>query len=130
MVVTVSSAVAGLSRSDPRSPGISRVRVACGFGYRDPAGADITDPATLQRIRALALPPAWQSVWISPDPRGHIQATGVDSRGRTQYRYHQLWREQRDAQKFEHMLRFACAPPALRAATVHDLDRRRFTGTG
>ena len=126
MVVTVSSAVAGLSRSDPRSPGISRVRVAGGFGYRDPAGADITDPATLQRIRALALPPAWQSVWISPDPRGHIQATGVDSRGRTQYRYHQLWREQRDAQKFEHMLRFAGALPALRAATVHDLDRRRL----
>jgi len=124
MVETVSSAVAGLSRSDPRSPGISRVRIAGGFGYRDPAGADITDLATLRRIRALALPPAWQGVWISPDPLGHIQATGVDSRGRTQYRYHERWREQRDAQKFEHMLRFAGALPMLRVATVHDLHRR------
>jgi DNA topoisomerase IB len=122
----VSSAVAGLSRSDPRSPGISRVRVAGGFGYRDPAGADIADLAALQRLRALALPPAWQDVWISPDPLGHIQATGVDSRGRTQYRYHELWREQRDAQKFEHMLRFAGALPTLRIAAVHDLRRPRL----
>ncbi len=124
MIDTVSSAVAGLSRSDPRSPGISRVRVAGGFGYRDPAGADIADSATLQRIRALALPPAWESVWISPDPLGHIQATGVDSRGRTQYRYHERWKEQRDVQKFDHMLRFAGALPALRVATLHDLGRR------
>ncbi len=121
-----SSAVAGLSRSDPRSPGISRVRIPGGFGYRDPDGADITDLATLQRIRVLALPPAWENVWISPDPAGHIQATGVDSRGRTQYRYHQLWREQRDAQKFDHMLRFAAALPTLRGATIHDLHRRRL----
>jgi DNA topoisomerase I len=121
-----SSAVAGLSRSDPRHPGISRVQTAGGFGYQDPAGAAITDQPTLQRIRALALPPAWKDVWISPDPLGHIQATGVDSRGRTQYRYHQLWREQRDAQKFEHMLRFAAALPALRDATVHDLHRRQL----
>jgi DNA topoisomerase I len=124
--MTNSSAVAGLSRSDPRSPGISRVRVAGGFGYRDPAGEDVTDLATLQRIRALALPPAWQRVWISPNPLGHIQATGMDSRGRTQYHYHQLWREQRDEQKFEHMLRFAGALPTLRAATLHDLGRRRL----
>ena len=118
------SAVAGLFRSDPRRPGISRVRATSGFSYRDPAGAAVTDAATLQRIRALALPPAWEHVWISPDPLGHIQATGVDSRGRTQYRYHQLWREQRDAEKFQHMLRFAGALPDLRAATLHDLNRR------
>ncbi|MGO8958649.1 MAG: DNA topoisomerase IB [Streptosporangiaceae bacterium] len=124
--MTSSSAVAGLSRSDPRAAGISRLQVGGGFSYRDSAGADITDIATLQRIRALALPPAWQGVWISPDPLGHIQATGVDSRGRTQYRYHPLWREQRDAQKFEHMLRFAGALPALRFATLHDLSRRRL----
>ena len=74
----------------------------------------VTDPGTLQRIRALAIPPGWQDVWISPDPLGHIQATGVDRRDRTQYRYHQVWREQRDAQKFAHMLRFAGALPALR----------------
>ena len=77
----------------------------------------------MQRIGALAIPPAWTNVWISPDPSGHIQATGVDSRGRTQYRYHQQWREQRDAQKFLHMLRFASVLPALRAATVQDLER-------
>jgi len=118
------SAVPGLTRSDPRSPGITRVRAGDGFGYRDPSGADISDPATLLRIRALALPPAWTAVWISPDPLGHIQATGVDSRGRTQYRYHHLWREQRDVQKFAHMLRFADALPALRTATLHDLSRR------
>jgi DNA topoisomerase I len=118
------SAVPGLVRSDPRSPGITRARTGDGFSYRDPSGADITDPATLLRIRALALPPAWTAVWISPDPLGHIQATGVDSRGRTQYRYHQLWREQRDVEKFAHMLRFADALPALRATTVHDLSRR------
>jgi DNA topoisomerase I len=122
--VTDSSAVAGLIRTDPRSPGISRAGVAGAFGYRDPAGAEIADLATLQRIRALALPPGWRSVWISPDPLGHIQATGVDSRGRTQYRYHQLWREQRDAQKFDHMLRFAGALPGLRGAALHDLRRR------
>jgi DNA topoisomerase-1 len=122
----MSSAVAGLSRSDPRSPGISRVRVDGGFQYRDPAGSEVADPATLARIRALVLPPAWRDVWISPDPLGHIQATGVDSRGRTQYRYHDLWREQRDAQKFEHMLRFAAALPALRTAAVRDLGRRRL----
>jgi DNA topoisomerase-1 len=124
--MTVSSAVAGLTRSDPRSPGFSRVRASGGFGYRDPVGAEVADPATLERIRALALPPAWRDVWISPDPLGHIQATGVDSRGRTQYRYHQLWRQQRDAQKFEHMLRFASALPALRAVAVRDLGRRQL----
>jgi DNA topoisomerase I len=118
------AAVSGLTRSDPRGPGITRFRQDDAFGYRDPSGVEITDTATLRRIRSLALPPAWTGVWISPDPLGHIQATGVDSRGRTQYRYHELWREQRDAQKFEHMLRFAAALPTLRAATLHDLGRR------
>jgi DNA topoisomerase IB len=126
MAETDSSAVVGLSRSDPSSRGISRIRIPGGFGYRDPAGADVTDPATLERIRGLSLPPAWESVWVSPDPLGHIQATGVDSRGRTQYRYHQLWKEQRDVQKFDHMLRFASALPALRVATLRDLSRRRL----
>jgi DNA topoisomerase I len=122
--VTSDSAVAGLARSDPRSLGITRARGSEGFRYQDPSGADVRDPETLLRIKALAIPPAWKDVWISPDPLGHIQATGVDSRGRTQYRYHQLWREQRDAQKFAHMLQFADALPTLRAATVHDLGRR------
>src|SRR5580704_3943359 len=117
------AAVAGLARSDPHGPGLTRRRDGEGFAYFDPDGAPVTDPPTLTRIRALAVPPAWTQVWISPDPLGHIQATGVDSRGRTQYRYHQLWREQRDAQKFVHMLQFANALPALRTATRHDLKR-------
>jgi len=120
------AAVPGLLRSDPHGPGITRVRTGEGFRYSDADGADVTDAETLARIRALAIPPAWQDVWISPEPLGHIQATGVDSRGRTQYRYHQLWREQRDAQKFEHMLRFAGALPVLRAATAEDLGRREL----
>jgi DNA topoisomerase-1 len=86
----------------------------------------VTDARTLQRIGALVIPPGWKDVWISPDPIGHIQATGVDSRGRTQYLYHDLWREQRDAQKFAHMLRFAAALPALRTATVRDLSGRQL----
>ena len=118
------AAVAGLTRSDPRQPGITRQRRPGGFRYAGSSGAELTDPGELQRIRDLAIPPAWTGVWISPDPLGHIQATGVDGRGRTQYRYHQRWREQRDAQKFSHMLRFAGALPALREATVHDLRRR------
>ena len=124
--VSAAAAVAGLVRSDPRGPGISRAKVGAGFRYRDPSGTDVTDAETLLRIGALAIPPAWTGVWISPDPLGHIQATGVDGRGRTQYRYHQLWREQRDAQKFAHMLRFASALPALRTATLQDLKRRHL----
>jgi DNA topoisomerase IB len=84
----------------------------------------VTDPENLARIASLAIPPAWEHVWISPDPSGHIQAVGTDSRGRLQYRYHKLWREQRDAQKFEHMLRFADALPTLRAAALNDLRAR------
>ena len=126
------SAVSGLTRSDPRDPGITRQPAAGGFRYRDPSGAEITSPGVLRRIHDLSIPPAWTDVWISPDPLGHIQVTGVDSRGRTQYRYHQAWREQRDAQKFDHMLRFAAALPALRSAATRDLgapglDRQRVT---
>ena len=109
--VSAAAAVPGLVRSDLRSLGITRSRTGEGFRYCDPSGTELTDTETLLRLGALAIPPAWTSVWISPDPLGHIQATGVDSRGRTQYRYHQLWREQRDAQKFAHMLRFAGALP-------------------
>jgi DNA topoisomerase-1 len=128
------AAVLGLNRSDPRGPGLSRVRDGTAFAYLDATGGEVADPLILERIRALVIPPAWTRVWISPDPLGHIQATGVDSRGRVQYRYHQRWREQRDEQKFAHMLRFAAALPVLRAATVrdlrhHGLDRRRVAAT-
>jgi DNA topoisomerase IB len=142
----LAAAVSGLVRSDPHGPGITRARAGEGragegragegragegragegFRFHDPSGAEITDEETLRRIRALRIPPAWENVWISADPTGHIQATGVDSKGRTQYLYHQLWREQRDAQKFSHMLRFASALPGLRTAAQHDLRRRRL----
>jgi DNA topoisomerase I len=120
------AAVPGLTRSDPHGPGITRERADGGFRYRDPSGAQVIGEQELLRIHALAIPPAWQDVWISPDPLGHIQATGVDSRGRTQYRYHPFWREQRDAQKFSHMLQFAGALPVLRSAAVRDLGGREL----
>jgi DNA topoisomerase IB len=118
------AAVSGLSRSDPRGPGITRVPGSAGFSYRDPAGTQVTDAEILARIGALAIPPAWTNVWISANPTGHIQATGTDGRGRLQYRYHELWREQRDAEKFDHMLRFAGALPTLRTAALRDLRAR------
>src|SRR6266436_3351621 len=77
------AAVAGLTRSDPRGAGVGRVRLADGFHYLQPSGTEIIDAEELSRIKALAIPPAWTDVWISPDSFGHVQATGVDSRGRT-----------------------------------------------
>ena len=127
VAASLMAAVPGLHRSDPRTPGIRRVRSAGGATcYLDSDGAEIADADTLARIRALAIPPAWRDVRIEPDPHGHIQATGVDSRGRTQYRYHELWREQRDAQKFDHMLRFASALPLLREAALEDLRHQHL----
>ncbi len=126
-VAPPAAAVPGLIRSDPHGPGILRERSSGGFRYYDPSGVEVTEPETLRRIGALGIPPAWKDVWISPDPQGHIQATGTDNRGRTQYRYHQVWREQRDAQKFAHMLRFAGALPTLRSATVRDLGGRHLS---
>ena len=102
-----------------------------GFAYQDLAGSLITDPETLARIRKLAIPPAWRDVWICPDPLGHLQATGVDAAGRHQYLYHDLWRQQRDHLKFEHVERFARTLPEMRGRLVatmesgHELDRAR-----
>jgi DNA topoisomerase I len=124
--VPLAAAVPGLTRSDPHGPGIIRERISGGFRYRDPSGAEVTSLETLHRIGSLRIPPAWKDVWISTDPQGHIQATGVDSQGRTQYRYHEVWREQREVQKFAHMLRFADALPTLRSATIRDLGRRHL----
>ncbi len=123
---SMAAAVPGLVRSDPHGPGVTRARDGEGFRFCGPSGPEITDQETMRRIRALRIPPAWENVWISADPLGHIQATGVDSKGRTQYVYHQRWREQRDAQKFSHMLRFASALPGLRTAAQHDLRRRHL----
>lgn len=105
-----------LRRADCSTPGISRRRVGRGFAYDDCNGARVTDPDTLDRIRALAIPPAWTDVWICPWPHGHIQAVGMDARGRKQYRYHDGWRLRRDQEKFDHMLAFASSLPAMRSA--------------
>jgi DNA topoisomerase IB len=103
-----------LLRSDCSGPGISRRGRGRGFEYRDEDGRPITDPEDLQRIRELGIPPAWRDVWICPSPRGHLQATGTDAAGRRQYLYHEAWRTRRDARKFDDMMRFAHALPALR----------------
>ena len=104
-------------------PGIARRRAASGFDYLDPDGHLIGDFATLSRIKALAIPPAWTAVWICPFPNGHIQATGRDARGRKQYRYHSRWRETRDETKFDRMLMFSRALPRIRARVDADLRR-------
>jgi DNA topoisomerase I len=101
--------------------GIHRRRQGRGFVYLDHDGERIDDPDTLERIRQLAIPPAWKDVWICPYPHGHIQATGHDAAGRKQYRYHDQWRVRRDADKFDSMVRFAGALPDLRARVEADL---------
>jgi DNA topoisomerase I len=104
-------------------PGITRERTGEGFIYRNPDGSVIKDADELARIRALAVPPAWENVWICPSPSGHIQATGRDARGRKQYRYHPKWRQVRDETKYEHILEFGKALPAIRARVAADLAR-------
>jgi DNA topoisomerase-1 len=103
-----------LRRSDCSDSGLRRVRRGRGFGYVDVDGERVSDERSLARIRALAIPPAWQEVWICVDPLGHLQATGIDAAGRKQYLYHEAWREQRDRQKFRRMIEFAEALPRLR----------------
>jgi DNA topoisomerase I len=115
--------MARLRRVDCSEGGIRRRRRGKGFEYLDADGRRITEPSVLTRIRELAIPPAWGDVWICPYPMGHIQATGVDAAGRKQYRYHDRWRERRDAEKFESMLRFARALPKLRRRVAKDLAR-------
>jgi DNA topoisomerase IB len=114
---------ARLRRSDCAGPGIGRRRHGRGFTYLDPEGARVSDEDTLERIRALAIPPAWQEVWICADPGGHIQATGTDEAGRKQYLYHERWRLRAAAKKFESMRDFAAALPRLRRALKKDLAR-------
>jgi DNA topoisomerase-1 len=105
-------------------PGLRRVRRGRGFSYLDSSGELISDAEVLERVRKLAIPPAWEDVWICPHPRGHIQATGYDGAGRKQYLYHDAWREHRDREKFEQMEEFARALPGLRQEVEGDLSRR------
>jgi DNA topoisomerase-1 len=106
-------------------PGIRRVGdKGNGFHYVGVDGEEVTDPATLERVRKLGIPPAYSDVWISPIPHGHLQATGRDEKGRKQYRYHERWREVRDETKYDKMLSFGAALPLIRRRVSDDLSRR------
>ena len=112
---------AGLRHADDTKPGYTRKREKNGFSYFDVNGERIVDDEVIQRINSLAIPPAYENVWICPDPRGHLQATGRDARGRKQYRYHPRWRETRDADKYARMAEFGRALPRIRARVARDL---------
>ena len=113
--------VAGLIRSDLTSDGIRRRRCGKGFCYYAADGTRLTDPVTLNRVRALVIPPAWEDVWISPQADGHIQAVGTDAAGRRQYRYHDLWRAERDKAKHDRVLDFGRVLPKVRAVVERHL---------
>ncbi|TJZ72948.1 DNA topoisomerase IB [Chitiniphilus eburneus] len=113
-----------LIRVEPDASGYTRRHCGRGFRYLDLDGKRLDDPDTLARIRTLAIPPAWRRVWICADPRGHLQATGYDARGRKQYRYHDDWHLARAADKFQHLARFTRALPRLRRRIASDLAQR------
>ncbi len=102
-------------------PGLTRQRSGRGFNYRDANGRTVRDSATLARIRALAIPPAWTRVWIAPDANGHIQATGRDAKGRKQYRYHVAYRARQDGAKYTRLVEFCRVLPKIREAVARDL---------
>src|SRR4249919_1913190 len=115
---------AGLRYVSDTGPGLARRRFGDWFEYYDERGREITDDATIERIDRLAIPPAYADVWICPDARGHLQATGRDARGRKQYRYHPDWRPSRDHDKFSRILRFGEKLPRLRRCLARDLKLR------
>jgi DNA topoisomerase IB len=110
-----------LHRVDPSAPGIVRQRRGRGFSYEDARGRPVRDGEVLERIRDLAVPPAWTDVWICADPEGHLQATGTDAAGRRQYLYHPAWRARQDTLKFRRIERFAGALPEMRREIERDL---------
>ncbi len=116
-----------LRRVDCSGPGIARRRRGRGFEYLDEEGERLDDDEVLERIRELVIPPAWEDVWICPYPSGHIQAVGTDAAGRRQYVYHQHWRDRRDAEKFDEMIRFARALPGVRETAARHLRRQGLT---
>ena len=119
----VSANAAGLRYVTDRMPGIRRVRARNGFKYLQTTGELVRDEQVLQRIKRLAIPPAWTEVWICPLAQGHLQAVGRDARKRKQYRYHSHWRTVRDTSKFERMTDFGKALPKIRAQMKHDLAK-------
>jgi DNA topoisomerase-1 len=124
------AAMAGLVYICDWEPGITRKETGPGFEYYNPDGSRIADEKELQRIRSLVIPPAWTEVWISPLPDGHLQATGRDASGRKQYRYHSEWGAIRGQTKFNRMVTFGLALPAIRKRTEADLKLRGFEKKG
>ncbi|WCB95661.1 hypothetical protein DSM104299_04410 [Baekduia alba] len=116
-----------LKKVDCSGPGLRRVRRGRGFSIVDPDGERVVEAEVLTRVQELVIPPAWQDVWICPYPGGHIQATGVDQRGRKQYLYHPRWRERRDQIKFDDMVTFARTLPRLRARVEEGLARADYS---
>ena len=112
---------------DDSGPGIRRVKAGKGWKLVSPEGKPIRDRDVLARVKSLVIPPAWTDVWICPDADGHIQATGRDGRGRKQYRYHWRFREVREETKYERMMEFAEALPAIRARVDEDLGKPGLT---
>ncbi|MFL6261808.1 MAG: DNA topoisomerase IB [Thermoanaerobaculia bacterium] len=119
-----SAKAAGLRYVTDDEPGIRRQKRGKGLTFVDPQGRTVKDEKTLERIRKLAIPPAWTDVWICPRPNGHLQATGRDARGRKQYRYHTDWREVRDETKFGRMIAFGEALPKIRERIDRDMSQR------
>lgn len=115
--------IRGLVYATDRDPGIHRQAVRGDFRFISAAGRPLTSPRQLRRIQSLVIPPAWRDVWICPNPRGHIQATGRDERGRKQYIYHPLWRTSRDQAKFDSLVAFAQRLGPLRQIVNRDLRR-------
>jgi len=124
----------GLRYVSDQSPGITRNRTGTDFAYYNTEGKRIRDASELKRIRSLVIPPAWENVWICPQANGHLQATGIDAKGRKQYKYHPTWRAVRDEAKFEKLLSFAEALPKIRAQVDRamrqpDLSREKVLAT-
>jgi DNA topoisomerase-1 len=124
----------GLHYVSDDMPCIKREKSGAGWRYRYPTGDHVRDQTVLNRIKSLAIPPAWTNVWICPDPQGHLQATGRDARGRKQHRYHPRWRQVRDETKFARMAEFARALPRIRRRVnkdlaLHGLPREKVLAT-
>ncbi|MEV8098261.1 hypothetical protein [Kitasatospora sp. NPDC085879] len=114
-----------LRTSDPHGPGLRRTRCGGGFRYLSPNGRPVTDRAELDRIRALAVPPAWTDIWICPHPGGHLQALGTDAKDRCQYLHHpEVRARQQEPAKHEHVLKLSARLPEPRAAVDSDLRHR------
>jgi DNA topoisomerase I len=116
-----------LRHSSDNEPGITRKRIGRYWAYFDAEGNRVTDRGEIDRLNAIGLPPAYENAWFCADPDGHLQATGVDARGRKQYRYHALFREKRESAKYEGLLEFGKALPRLRRRVERDLKRRKLS---